>query len=157
MDSLLITVAIGNHTSIELEYDKQTKRIRARANTETIDAEYLMMVNVIVETMKAQAKGIPINRYFNPLRKSKIKFKEEEKENFKYYKMKWNKNGTLKMVGPTDKRFRHVNTAEEAILRKRIFTCDVEKIGEMPLRKPEKDKKENKEALIKEDNINEDD
>lgn len=137
MNNISVTITIGNHSVIELEYEYSNSRIKARTEG-NIDSRYIMLLSIIIESIKACEKGIPLNRYFDPTNNLKIKELTQEEEE-PYYKLKWNKRGVLVPLGPTNKKFRHIEKPEEALKRSRVFTCEMDIVSRIPTKKIKKE------------------
>lgn len=133
LDNIVVKIDIGNASSIRLEYIANTAKITAEVEGK-IDARYAQLLNIIIESIKAEEVGIPLNRYFFPQINKKIAEQAQELSE-PYFKLKWGKTGILRPIGPTNKRFQHVINPEDALKRKRVFTCDMEIVSQIPRRK----------------------
>jgi hypothetical protein len=145
MSDVLVSIVFG-HSSFTVESSQGKVKVYG---TQTSKENYLTeneieLISLITESIVAINKGIQLGRYFNPLPQ---KGQKEFQSSNKYFKAKWTKNGYLKLLGETDKKFKHVSNATEALNRVGVFTCDIEMsesiLNNLPV------KKENTNALLK--------
>jgi len=72
-------------------------------------------VACVTEVARCLLAGKEINRYFNPT-------VDHEAEDVTV-RCQWQRSGKLWMSGETTKRYMHASTVEEAMKRRRVFTC----------------------------------
>ncbi len=83
-----------------------------------LDASQHAASHFLVEIVRCLALGRSIDHHFNPALTT-AKLQEQEQ----LVRCIWKKNGKLFMLGPSDKRWKHAHSAEEAIIKQRVFTC----------------------------------
>ena len=95
--------------------------------------EELAAINVISRTIACLCDDTQLGPYFNPTL--------SEAYDSQTVKVEWLRSGrlVLRSVAP-DKRFRHANTVEEAVLRERVFTCERRLYRVLPKRRRKDDR-----------------
>jgi hypothetical protein len=96
--------------------------------TGDVDANTHATIHVIMEVARCLMNGQSINHYFNPT----VVHSEEDE----YVKCQWMRSGKLVSSGKADKKYMHADTVDEAMLRKRVFTCTRHLYSLMPKRRP---------------------
>lgn len=104
-----------------------TSELRIRPSG-TFTANENAAINALVETLRCLSSGKTIDRHFNPTRR------HDEKP--RVYKCKWERSGKLRVLEEdATSKFQHANSVEEALQRKRIFTCSSELYETLPKRR----------------------
>ncbi len=123
----LVTITLNDDYVVRIELEDG--KIHATVSGE-LDESGVMLSSLVVESIKALQKGLSLNRYFNP--NIRIHDEPDDNETGTYMKLMWTKRGQLRIVGMSDKRYQHATNAEEALERKRTFTCDLETLSIIP-------------------------
>ncbi len=93
------------------------------------NVEEIAAVSVIARTIRCFVLGIPINHYFNPVT-------DASREN-ELVKLEWLRSGKLLVRDEhASKKYSHAATIDEAIVRKRVFTCPRRLYVRLPLCRP---------------------
>lgn len=78
--------------------------------------EEIAIVNVVAKTIRCFLLGVPINHYFNPVT-------DASREN-ELVKLEWLRSGRLLLRNEhANKKYQHAATIDEAMVRRRVFTC----------------------------------
>jgi len=80
------------------------------------NTEELAMVNVIARTIHCFMLSVPINHYFNPV--------TDLSREGELVKLEWLRSGKLLLRDKhASKKYQHASTIDEAMVRRRVFTC----------------------------------
>lgn len=106
---------------------------RTSQGTELAAREFSAM-NAILETIRCLSLGLNIDHHFNPL--TAHTFDDE-----KLMKLQWMRSGKICVLEEdTPRRWKHASTVDQAVNRKRSFTCTRKLFGELPKRRPSQKK-----------------
>ena len=94
-----------------------------------LSAREFSAMNAVLETVRCLSLGRSIDLHFNPT-------VPHNAEDEKLVKLKWMRSGKLAVLEEdTPKRWMHASTKEEAMGRKRSFTCTRRLLLELPRRR----------------------
>ena len=95
---------------------------------EPFDGQELAVLAVITETIRAWSAGVPIDRHFNPTKSSA--------EDLVLVLCLWERSGKLIVKEEVpERKYQHADTVDEAVQRKRSFTCYRSLVSQLPSRR----------------------
>jgi hypothetical protein len=92
---------------------------------DTLSADEAALINVIMESVRCLSTGKSIDRYFNPTADNA---KQDE-----LVHMEWDRHGKLLYKGMAEDKFLHASTVQEAVRRRRKFTCFRSLVNKLPV------------------------
>ena len=112
---------VSRDGAINVEYNRE----------QSLTADENAAIHYVVELARQLLRGQPISHFQNP-------FLVIQEQVQKLVKCKWQRSGKLVMLGqlnPGDKRWKNANTVEEALAKKRVFTCTMAVYDSCPKRR----------------------
>lgn len=100
-----------------------------QSSSTALNSREFSAVNAMLETVRCLSLGLPIDLHFNPAVPHNL-------EDEKLVRLKWMRSGKLAVLEEdTPKKWQHASTVEQAMQRKRSFTCTRRVLLDLPRRR----------------------
>lgn len=123
------TIYLDEQRTIFFKKEEGVDEVRYSMNEGcTLSPNEVTAVSIFSETLRCLSQGKPLDLHFKPL--------ENPADRTTIYLCKWLKSGRLQVKSENyGKRYQHADSVDEALIRKRTFTCSRATFCQIPPRR----------------------